>query len=144
MAVQMEEHFIAQCIVGPSMVHVIDFQHISILERQFTPATLPLLLLQESRSCFVHHGMLFQSLTPVFEVSVIRACVASHLFMPLDFGFAVQTKCISFGCAEHLLSLAPLMPVRFLSPRSALLGVSFSAPPHYLVEQDMVASTKDP
>ena len=84
MAMSMEEHFVAQCIIVPVPVKMVGFQHISLLKGQSPPATFSLLLLQKSCLRLMQHGVSLQPLTPVEGPSIIRACVSFPLRMPLN------------------------------------------------------------
>src|SRR5882724_5171891 len=72
--------------------NMIDLNKISFVELQFTPTTFPGLLLQEFRFGLVHHGMHFEPLTPIQQVSVVGASCSSYLPVSPDFGRAVHTE----------------------------------------------------
>jgi hypothetical protein len=65
MAMSMEQHFVTQVVVVMVPVNMIHFHKVSILEVQFTPATLSLLLLEQACFRLMHHWMRFQALAPV-------------------------------------------------------------------------------
>lgn len=89
-AMAMEEHLVTQVVVVPVVIKVINFQDVLLFEMQFTPATLSLLLLQESRFRLMHHRMSLETLAPIQHLAIVWTCRSSHFGVPLDACLTVQ------------------------------------------------------
>ncbi len=89
-AMTVEEHLVAQVIMVAISVEVIDFHDVSIDEMQFTPATFPLVLLQELRFGLMHQWMSLEALAPIQQVPIIGAGCSFHLDVSLDFSATVR------------------------------------------------------
>jgi hypothetical protein len=98
MAMSMEEHLVTQIVVEMISIKMINLKDVLIFEVQFTPSAFSLLFLKESRFCLLHHWMSPKPLTPVQQVSIIRAGCFPHLDMPLNLGGTVSAEFCAFGC----------------------------------------------
>lgn len=58
-------------------INVIDFHQIAFSKRQFAPATFSLLLLEELGTFSPKQRMIFQSLTPIQQISILWAGLSS-------------------------------------------------------------------
>jgi len=81
--------------------NMVDFHTVSMSESQLTPATFPLLLLQESGKFARQHRVLFESLAPIQKVAIIWAGVPFDLHMSSDSGIAVLSQTRSLLIPEY-------------------------------------------
>ena len=116
---EMEEDEIAQRVVAVVMVDVINLQNILISKVQFTPSALPLLFVKKFGFLHVHHGMCFQALTPVEQISIIRAGCSSYLFVSLNRRISVESKFCTERGTEGISAIY-LFPVFRINPASGL------------------------
>jgi len=78
MAVQQEfvaEFFASSLTFGR---HVVDFNDLNVLKEQSTPATFPLLLVQEDTFDPIAQRVVFQSLAPIEEITIVETGCALH------------------------------------------------------------------
>lgn len=132
---EMDEHEIAQRIVLVISVDVINLYYVIISNEQFAPSAFPLLFVKKFGFLRMHHGMCFQALTPVEQVSIIWAGRSSHLFMPLDCRISVKAEFGTYRRAEGV-STVYLFPVFRVDPASFLSWMPSSRPTLQL-EPDM-------
>ena len=90
-AVSMKDVFVTQFFptTQTSRRNVIDFHPILIFEEQSTPLTFPLLFAKQDTQCPTQQVVVAESLTPVQQVSVIRASSSLHFDVSLDVRMAM-------------------------------------------------------
>jgi hypothetical protein len=93
--------------------------------------------------------MPLESLTPIQEIAVVRACVSTHLPLSLDLRLIVppefQETLSVFGLnwhRKHRSFVVFSVPVSLDDPVFALVVVSFACPCHQLHMQGVVARLK--
>jgi len=119
---------------------VIDFNGVSILEEQFTPSALPLLLLLEFGLGATEKRVFSQPCTPVQQISVIGAGSSLHFSVSLDFGAIMGPQ---FGSSIREVPWSfPDVPVVPGNPSFSFVGVSSACPSKELVEQEIATPTE--
>ena len=90
MTMSVEYLAVAKGISSPLTLwdNMIDFPDISIFEDEATVTTFPLLIFQKYREFPFDHRVMFESLTPIEKLSVVRACSTSYFGMVGDGGLA--------------------------------------------------------
>jgi hypothetical protein len=73
MAMSMQRTFVAQFLSSALAAwgNVINFDDVSILEEEFTPATFSSLLLKELSQQSTEHGMGSKSLAPIQQIPIV-------------------------------------------------------------------------
>lgn len=79
-AMSMQSKEIGWCIIRMISINMIDFNQIAFSERQFAPATFSLLPLEKFGELSSEQWMVFQSLAPAQQISIIWTGLSS------DFG----------------------------------------------------------
>jgi len=106
---------------------MIDFHDISVLKKQLTPTTFPLLLAQERTLDPITHGMVFESLAPVEEVAIVGTGRSLDFDVLLDVRLSVFPQ--RYLVAAKLPALSFLhMPVLVCDPMPPLVGVAAFRP----------------
>jgi len=90
----------------------------------------------------MHQWMSFEALTPIQQVSVIRAACSFHLDMSLDFRGTVHPQFRSFRRGENPLAVLQWVPVALFNPSTSFVGVPFSRPAPQLVPKNAITSCK--
>ena len=122
--------------------NMIDFNHISIFEVQFTPTTFSCLLLQELALDAAQEVVATESLTPIDEVSVVWAGRSFDFDMPLDMGLRVIPQ--SGLLVRECPAVAVIhMPVFVRYPPFAFVWVPVSCPLLELQKQDIFTVIED-
>ncbi len=133
-----------QCIFVPQFLSsslaawgdVINFNDVSVLKEQFTPATFSYLLLKELSQQSIDHGMGSESLTPIQQIPVVGAGCSFDLDMTLDLGLVVLPE---DGSSVGEVPSFPLiyMPVFVRNPNLSFLRMSAFGPSLKLLKQDV-------
>ena len=91
MAMSVEEEFVTEFLTTPFTFwrNVVDFNDIDVLKEQPTPATFPLLFAQEDSFDPIAQRMVFQSLAPIEQITIVGTSCALHFDVLLDVGLAV-------------------------------------------------------
>src|SRR5436309_14718213 len=95
---------------------MVNFQHVSLFEREVTPMTSPALLLEQVRHFWRRLGMGTLPFCPVDPVSIKWSFPPLHLHMSLDRCHAMEVQRPRFGCKAPPSFFR--MPVRSGPPRS--------------------------
>src|SRR6266568_9614950 len=125
MAMPMENELVAEFFSTslPFRGDVINFNLIFLTEHQFTPSTLALLLVKQYRECSPCCRVVLQSLAPVQEITVVRACRTFYFHMVSDRGRVMSFQDIIFrGGKCTVLAFAPF-PVSSPDPMSLFGGL---------------------
>ena len=122
--------------------NMIDFNHISIFEMQFTPTTFSCLFLQELALDTAQEVVAAESLTPIQQVSIIWARGAFDFDMPVDMGLRVisQGRLLVGECPA---SAFIHMPVFVCYPPFAFVGMPVSCPLLELQKEDIFTVIED-
>lgn len=123
-------------------VNVVNFDLISIFEGEFAPSTFPLLPLQKVSYLRSRHGVLFQPLTPVQQIAIIRACVSFHFRIGSDDVCLTMRSELDFFGHGKCLANSSLPPVFLVNPFLTLVGMTPLCPTEQLEVQAVVASRK--
>src|ERR1019366_5095332 len=106
---------------------------------QSTSGTHPLLYLQKFGFRASHEGMLFESLAPIDEISIVRACISSYFGVPLDWCLVMSSEfeeTFSFFCLNRCSKYPSLsffmMPVFLNYPVFPFVLMPPSCPFHRL------------
>src|SRR5712692_9046558 len=102
---------------------VIDFNLIFLTEHQFTPSTLALLLVKQYRECPPCCRVVFQSLAPVQEITVVRACCTFYFHMASDRGRVMPFQDIIFRGGRCTVLAFAAFPVSSPDPMSVFVGM---------------------
>lgn len=95
---------------------------ISFAELQIAPSTLAMLLQKQHCQCSSRCWMVFQSLAPIQEISVIGTGSTFYFDMSLDLRRIMPSQVIIFGgCKDAVLAFASL-PIPLSNPMSVLFG----------------------
>ena len=91
MAMSMQCTFVTQFLSSTLAVQgdMIDFDDVSVLKEQFTPATFSSLLLKELSQQSIEHGMGSESFAPIHHVPVVGAGCPFDLDMTMDLGLVM-------------------------------------------------------
>ena len=91
MAMSMQCTFVPQFLSSSLAVRgdVINFDDVSVLKEQFTPATFSSLLLKELSQQSIEHGMGSESFAPIQQIPVVGASCSFDLDVSLDLGLVV-------------------------------------------------------
>ena len=103
--------------------NMIDFPDISILEDESTVAAFPFLIFEQPCELAFNRGVLFEPLTPIEKLSVVRACSTSYLCMVGDGGLAVISEFNPLKSHEDpvaLLFCPPVVPRKPFPPSSGM------------------------
>lgn len=114
---------------------MVNFNDVSILKKQLTPAAFAALSLQQLAERSIDHGMSSQSLTPIEDLSIIRTCRS------LDFAMSLNLGAIMFPQDRFLIAKNPSlpfchMPVGIRDPEHAFVRMAASGPALELLKQD--------
>jgi len=140
MAMSMQCTFVPQFLSSSLAVRgdVINFDDVSVLKEQFTPATFSSLLLKELSQQSIEHGMGSESFAPIQQIPVVGASCSFDLDMTLDLGLVMlPEKRSPIGEAPPF----PLidMPVVVRNPDHAFVRMSAFGPALKLLKEDVSA-----
>ena len=129
MAMAMQCTLVAQ-FLSPSLAawgDMINFDEVSILKEQFTPATFPSLLLKQLGQESMEHGMRSEPLTPIEQIPVVGAGCPFDLGMPLDLGLVMLPEHRALVGEVPALALFD-MPVLVRDPMHSFVRMSAFSP----------------
>jgi hypothetical protein len=91
MAMAVQQAFVAEFFASslPFGRNVVDFKDINVLKEQPTPATFPLLFVQEDSFDPIAQRVVFHSLAPIEEITIVGTGCALHFDVLLDVGLAM-------------------------------------------------------
>ena len=91
MAMVVQQAFVAEFFASSLTFgrHVVDFNDLNVLKEQPTPATFPLLFVQEDSFDPIAQRVVFQSLAPIEEITIVGTGCALHFDVLLDVGLTV-------------------------------------------------------
>jgi hypothetical protein len=91
MAMAVQQEFVAEFFASSLTFgrNVVDFKDIDVLKEQPTPATFPLLFVQEDSFDPIAQRVVFQSLAPIEEITIVGTGCALHFDVLLDVGLAM-------------------------------------------------------
>jgi hypothetical protein len=121
---------------------MIDLNHVSHFEMQFTPPALSGLLLQELAFDTTQEVVFAESLTPIDEISVVWAGRSFDFDMPLNMGLRVIPQG-DLLVSEHPALAVIHMPVFVRYPAFAFVWVPVSCPLLELQKQDIFTVIED-
>jgi len=129
MAMSMQCTFVTQSLSSSLAARgdMINFDDVSVLKEQFTPATFSSLLLKELSQQSVEHGMGSESFAPIQQIPVVGAGCSFDLDMTLDLGLVVLPEYRSPVGEVPPLPLI-YMPVFVRNPDHALMRMSAFGP----------------
>jgi hypothetical protein len=129
-AMSMERKQVVQLIRAPLTLRLVmvDFYQVSIFEEQVTPSTFSLLPLEQLSQASIRKWVVFESLTPVQQVSVIGTGSPFDFDMTVDFRHTVPANFGSFGCGKHPVAPFFRSPVLLFYPVSSLCRMSTFGP----------------
>ena len=130
MTMSVEQEFVAEFFAASFALwsNVVNFNDISVLKEQLTPATFPLLLSQEHSLDAVAEGMCFESLAPVEQVAIVRAGRSLDFDVSLDMRLSVFPQFCLLALKLPALSFIH-MPVFVRDPMPSLVGMAALRPP---------------
>jgi hypothetical protein len=130
MAMSVEQAFVTEFFAAAFTLwgNVIDFNDIGVLKEQFTPATFPLLFLQEHSLDAVAQGVRFESLAPVEKVAIVRAGRSLDFDVSLNMCLSVFPQLCLLALKLPALSFIH-MPVFVRDPMPSLVGMAALRPP---------------
>ena len=133
MAVSMQQEFVAEFFSSAFTLggDVIDFNDIGVLKEQLTPTTFPLLFAQERALDPIEHGMGFQSLAPIKEITIVGTGRSLDLNVLLNVRLSVFPQRCFLAAEMPALSFLH-MPVCVRDPVPSLVRVAASGPPSQL------------
>ena len=121
-------------------ITMIDFHHIAFSKGQFAPATFSLLLLEELGKLSPQQWMIFQSLTPVQQISIIWTGLSSDFRVWREnMGHTVLSDGHRLRCRKHPFLIPNLAPVFPASPRPAFVWMSPFGPLNELIIHNVIA-----
>ena len=121
--------------------NVIDFHLIRFSEHQTAPSTLALLLLEQHGERSSCRWVVFQSLAPVQEITIIWAGSSFYFHMPSDFRRTMPSQVIILWCCKDAALAFAFFPVSLPGPMPVFVLVSASCPSPKQLLEDVVAST---
>jgi hypothetical protein len=107
-------------------IPVVDLNDVFICKEQSTPPTPSVLPLQRLGESSSEERMCFQSLAPVEQLSVVRACFTSDFDMSSDRRVAVLPKSCALWGSEYPMAVSLRSPVFPPYPLTSLSWVSKS------------------
>jgi len=115
MTVSMKHLAVAKGILPPLTFRdkMIDFPPVSILEDESTVPAFPFLIFEQPCELAFNQGVVFEPLTPIEKLSVVRAYSTSYLGMVGDGGLAVISEFNPLKSHEDpvaLLLCPPIVP----------------------------------
>ena len=143
MAVSMQQAFVAEFFASAFTLgcDVIDFNDIGVLKEQLTPTTFPLLFAQERALDSIEHGMGFQSLAPIKEITIVGTGRSLDLNVLLNVRLSVFPQRCFLAAEVPALSFLH-MPVFVRDPVPSLVRVAASGPPSQLQIEHVVTGVE--
>src|SRR5216684_2342246 len=126
---------------------MIGFENVSILKVESTSWALSLLKCEKFCLLTLHEWMLLESLCPINEIAVIRACLPSDFYIVLTMGIRMMSYIDNFRISFPVFDLFPKSqrifdshPVFVINPSLAFPRVSRLPPSKQLSKGVVVAS----
>lgn len=141
MAMSVESEFVAQFLAASLTFgrDVIYFYEVFWSKEEFTPPAFPLLLLKKLCERPFQHRVIFESLAPIEQITIVGAGFSFYLGVSLDARFIVLPDFLFLWGRKHPVSrfiLLPIFPMDPLFPSGRML---VSCPLLKLMIEDEIA-----